>query len=109
MAKISRQSLFATRRSLFATRRRFGSAGASPSHFVFRSIPPPTPLVPLKVGAQFLRHQLQVETRSMEFHVFAPSPKAFHATGFSQWLLTKFSERRIHSASGRANLSVSQN
>jgi len=29
------------------------------------SVPRPTPLVPLKVGAQVLRHQLRVKTRSM--------------------------------------------
>jgi hypothetical protein len=34
----------------------------------------------------------------MEFHVFAPSANAFHATGFSQWLMTDFPERQIHSA-----------
>jgi hypothetical protein len=42
--------------------------------------------------------KLRVETHSMEFHVFAPSANAFHATGFSQWLMTNFPERRIHSA-----------
>jgi len=29
-------------------------------------VPRPTTLVPLKVGAQFLRHQLWVETRSVD-------------------------------------------
>jgi hypothetical protein len=41
----------------------------------------------------------------MEFRAFAPS--TIHATGFSQWLMTGFNERRIHSAFGRANLQVS--
>ncbi len=52
------------RQSLFSIRCRFGSAGASPSHFA--PVPRPTTLVPLWVGAQFLRHQLRVETRSMD-------------------------------------------
>jgi hypothetical protein len=30
-------------------------------------------------------------------------PIKIHATGFSQWLVTNFSERRIHSASVEAN------
>ena len=53
------------RYSPLAIRFLFGSAGASPSHFV--PVPRPTPLVPLKFGAQFLRHQLRVKTRSMKF------------------------------------------
>jgi len=60
---------------------------------------------PTKVGAQFLRHQLRTEVRSMVCFCCAIN---IHATGFSQWLMTNFSERRIHSASGRANLPVSQ-
>jgi hypothetical protein len=52
--------------SLFAIRCHFGSAGASPSHFVPSPVPRPTPFVPLKVGAQFFRHQLRTEVRSMD-------------------------------------------
>ena len=52
-------SPFATRHSpfaisLLAIRCRFGSAGASPSHFI--PVPRPTTLVPLKLSAQALRH-----------------------------------------------------
>ena len=52
----TRYSLLTTRCRLtiryspLATRRRFGSAGASSSHFF--PVPRPMPLVPLKVGAQ---------------------------------------------------------
>jgi len=68
----SRQSLFAIRYPLpsrpadLPTSRladKFGSALASPSHFV--PVPRPTPLVPLKFGAKVFRHQLRVKTRSM--------------------------------------------
>jgi len=48
-----------SRQSLVANRCRLGSAGASPSHFV--PVPRPTTIVPLKFGAQFLRHQLRVK------------------------------------------------
>ncbi len=49
------------RQSLLANRCRFGSAGASPSHF-----PRPSPLAPLKVGAQVSCHQLRTKVRSMD-------------------------------------------
>jgi len=39
----SRRSLFAIRHSLLAIRRHFGSAEASPSHFVPSPVPRPTP------------------------------------------------------------------
>jgi hypothetical protein len=32
--------------------------------------------------------------------------KITHATGFSQWLMTEFDKRRIHSAFGRAKCGV---
>jgi len=61
----------------------------------------------------FLRHQLRVETRSMDdfgcvtnyglksvawFAFDCVVKPCIHATGFSQWLMTKLSERRIYSA-----------
>ncbi|MFA0744573.1 MAG: hypothetical protein LASZOEIN_001366, partial [Candidatus Fervidibacter sp.] len=60
----SRHSPFTIRYSPFAIRRRsrFGRNLALPLH----SVPRPTPLVPLKVGTQFLRHQLRTEVRSMD-------------------------------------------
>jgi hypothetical protein len=79
-----RYSLFATRHSLPF---RLGRSLALPFF---------PPLVPLKVGAHVLRHQLRTKVRSMEFYgLLTP---CIHATGFSQWLMTEFDECRIHSA-----------
>ncbi len=63
----NRQSLFAVHYSLFAIRYSLsfwlGSSLALPFHSAL--VPRPTPLVPLKVGAQVLHHQLRTEVRSM--------------------------------------------
>jgi hypothetical protein len=55
---------------------RFGSAGASPSHFAL--VPRPTPLVPSEVGAQVLRDQ-QTEIRSMVWSWLHRQPQEFTA------------------------------
>ncbi len=46
----------------------------------------------------WLRHQLRTKVRSMDGLIVLAEPLTAHATGFSQWLMTNFSERRIHSA-----------
>ncbi|MCX7969400.1 MAG: hypothetical protein N3B10_13075 [Armatimonadetes bacterium] len=46
-----------------------------------------------------MRHQLRAKARSMDFVVAKMmNLRYIHATGFSQWSLTKQNERRIHSA-----------
>ncbi len=64
---LQNSSPFATRYSPFAIRHSplFRQEPRPP----FVPVPRPTTLVPLKVGTQYLRHQLRVKTRSMKFHV----------------------------------------
>ena len=78
------------------------------------STPCPVSLVPFQVVAQVFRHQLRTKVRSMicfglghqlwtEVRSMVCSCCAIniHATGFSQWLMTNYDERRIHSATIR--------
>jgi hypothetical protein len=68
---------FTVRHSLFANRCRFGSAGASPSHFS-------RPSSHSKSALNFCI--INYGLKSVAW--FAPS--TIHATGFSQWLMTSF-------------------
>ncbi|MCX7968301.1 MAG: hypothetical protein N3B10_07405 [Armatimonadetes bacterium] len=43
-----------------------------------------------------MRHQLRAKARSMD--LVGTNLRYIHATGFSQWLMTRQNERRIHSA-----------
>ena len=88
-----RQSLFAircrstSRQSPVANRCHFrlGRSLALPFHSRHPSRVP-RPVLSRRSG--FSRHQLRTEVRSMEFHgLLTP---CIHATGFSQWLMTKF-------------------
>jgi len=55
------------------------------------------------MGCLVLCHQLRIKARSMGFTActLTCTSTTDHATGFSQWLMTKLHERRIYSAPNR--------
>jgi hypothetical protein len=100
----NRQSLFTIRYSPLAIRRRFGSPGASPSQFLSLPSRVPSPSSRSKSALMFPCHQLRTEVcfgckrAGVQRYESAIRQAILHATGFSQWLVTGFNERRIHSA-----------
>ena len=98
------QSLFAVHYSLFANRQslsfRLGRSLALP----FFSSRVPSPSSRSKSALMFPCHQLRTEVcfgckrAGVQRYEGAIRQAILHATGFSQWLMTGFNERRIHSA-----------